>query len=89
MCALHRPLLLVDVDGVISLFGVDPTAPPLGSFLLVDGIPHFVSGTAGALLRTLQEDSDLVWCTGWEECSLVSHRRRGEPAPERKPSSPA
>ena len=62
-----RPLLLVDVDGVISLFGFDPNRPPEGRFELVDGIAHFISATAGRHLRTLSDRFDLVWCTGWEE----------------------
>lgn len=62
-----RPLLLVDVDGVISLFGFDPAAPPPGSWHMVDGIAHLVSGTAGVHLRALSERFDLAWCSGWEE----------------------
>ncbi|MFZ0088169.1 MAG: HAD domain-containing protein [Solirubrobacteraceae bacterium] len=61
------PLLLIDIDGVISLFGFDPERPPPGRFLLVDGIPHFVSTTAAELLHALEPDFELVWCSGWEE----------------------
>ena len=45
---MDKPLLLVDVDGVISLFGFDPARRPDGRFELVDGIAHFLSATAGA-----------------------------------------
>lgn len=62
-----RPLLLIDVDGVISLFGFDPAHPPAGRFQLVDGIAHFLSGTAGQLLIELSREYELVWCSGWEE----------------------
>jgi hypothetical protein len=62
-----RPVLLVDVDGVISLFGFQLDRRPAGSFLLVDGIAHLISGTAGEHLRELADDFDLAWCTGWEE----------------------
>jgi hypothetical protein len=62
-----RPLLLIDIDGVISLFGFDATQPPPGRFLLVDGIPHFLSAGAGELLTDLHRDFELVWCSGWEE----------------------
>jgi hypothetical protein len=65
--ACDLPLLLVDVDGVISLFGFDPAQPPAGRFELVDGIGHFLSATAGEHLRSLSTDFELVWCTGWEE----------------------
>jgi hypothetical protein len=65
--ATDLPLLLVDVDGVISLFGFDPAAPPAGTFEMVDGIAHFLSATAGEHLRSLSAEFELVWCTGWEE----------------------
>jgi len=67
LAPVERPLLLVDVDGVISLFGFDPSRPPEGRFELVDGIAHLISATAGEHLRTLLDRFDLVWCTGWEE----------------------
>jgi hypothetical protein len=58
---------LVDVDGVISLFGFDPSAPPPGAWELVDGIPHLISAVAGDHLRRLAGEFELVWCTGWED----------------------
>ncbi len=64
---MDKPLLLVDVDGVISLFGFDPSRPPEGKFEMVDGIAHFLSASAGQHLRELAADYELVWCTGWEE----------------------
>lgn len=64
---MAAPLLLVDVDGVISLFGFDPSKPPPGRFLLVDGIPHLISAAAGDHLRALAGAYELAWCTGWEE----------------------
>jgi hypothetical protein len=63
----ERPLLLVDVDGVISLFGFDRAKPPAGRFEIVDGIAHFLSATAGEHLRLLSRTFELAWCTGWEE----------------------
>ena len=62
-----KPLLLVDVDGVISLFGFDPADPPAGRFQLVDGIAHFLSTAAGDCLLDLADEFELVWCTGWED----------------------
>jgi hypothetical protein len=62
-----RPLLLVDVDGVISLFGFPSHARPAGRFEMVDGIAHFISATAGEHLRLLADAFEPVWCTGWEE----------------------
>lgn len=61
------PLLFVDVDGVISLFGFHVDKRPAGAFLTVDGIPHYLSSAAGEHLRALSEQFELVWCTGWEE----------------------
>lgn len=63
----HKPLLMVDVDGVISLYGFDPASPPAGSFVTVDGMVHLISATAGEHLRALANSFELVWCTGWEE----------------------
>jgi hypothetical protein len=64
---MDPPLLLIDIDGVISLFGFDAAQPPPGRFLLVDGIPHFLSAGAAGLIGALQEHFELVWCSGWEE----------------------
>jgi HAD domain in Swiss Army Knife RNA repair proteins len=64
---MQLPILLIDIDGVISLFGFDPASPPDGKLLLVDGIPHFLSPSAGDLIGGLQADFELVWCSGWEE----------------------
>jgi HAD domain in Swiss Army Knife RNA repair proteins len=64
---LEPPLLLVDVDGVISLFGFDPARPPAGTWQIVDGVAHLLSATAGDHLRRLATGFELVWCTGWEE----------------------
>jgi hypothetical protein len=64
---MNRPLLLIDVDGVISLFGFDPAQRPAGQFLTVDGIVHFLSAGAGGHLRRLSGAFEPAWCTGWEE----------------------
>jgi hypothetical protein len=61
------PLLLLDIDGVVSLFGFPPNAPPAGSFHSIDGIPHFLSATAASHLLALGGIFELVWCSGWEE----------------------
>ncbi|HEY1689334.1 MAG TPA: HAD domain-containing protein [Solirubrobacteraceae bacterium] len=62
-----RPLLMVDVDGVISLFGFPWQDPPPGSFHAIDGMPHFISASAAGHLRALARRFELVWATGWEE----------------------
>lgn len=62
-----QPLLLVDIDGVISLFGFDRDERPAGSFHWIEGIPHFLSATAAGHLLRLAEEFELVWASGWEE----------------------
>ena len=62
-----RPLLLVDIDGVISLFGFPPSARPEGAFHSIDGIPHFLSTNAARHLLDLVSIFELVWASGWEE----------------------
>jgi hypothetical protein len=64
---MQRPLLLLDIDGVISLFGFDAARRPEGQFLMVDGIAHYLSAGVGEHLRTLGRSFELMWCSGWEE----------------------
>jgi hypothetical protein len=62
-----RPFLFVDIDGVISLFGFPPAAPPSGRWVSVEGVPHLISATVGQDLLRLGRVFDLVWCSGWED----------------------
>ena len=64
---MEKPLLFVDIDGVISLFGFPAERRPDGRFLSVEGIAHFLSAEAGPHLLALAAHYDLVWCSGWEE----------------------
>jgi hypothetical protein len=65
---MSRPILAVDVDGVISLFGFDqPPSREQARFELVDGMVHCISIAAGERLKRLAGLYDLVWATGWEE----------------------
>jgi hypothetical protein len=65
---MSRPILAIDVDGVISIFGFDerPEGPSY-RFELVDGVPHCISLPAGDRLRRLAEAFELVWASGWED----------------------
>lgn len=63
----RKPTLLVDVDGVISLFGFAPNKRPDGLWTQVDGSLHLLSPTAATHLLDLMSHFDPVWCTGWEE----------------------
>ena len=62
------PVLAVDVDGVISLFGF-PGAPENApcSFQLIDGMAHCISLETGVRLQRLLPYFELVWATGWED----------------------
>jgi hypothetical protein len=71
-----KPLLLIDIDGVISLFGGPSVSgvpdghsagEATGSFHSIDGMLHFLSATAAAHLLDLAPHFELVWCSGWEE----------------------
>jgi hypothetical protein len=57
----------VDVDGVVSLFGFDPSDGLPGDFVSVDGILHCIGAEAGPRLARLAERYELVWATGWED----------------------
>lgn len=59
--------MLVDIDGVLSLWGFDPNRRPGGTFTSVEGIVHFLSSEAARHLLALVSDYEPVWCTGWEE----------------------
>jgi hypothetical protein len=67
MLAPTQPTLLIDVDGVLSLFGFDFADPPPGFPVSVDGTPHWLSRDAGARLTRLSRSFACVWCTGWED----------------------
>jgi hypothetical protein len=65
---LSRPVLAVDVDGVISLFGFDdPPDRSQARFELIDGMVHCISLLAGDRLRRLEDHYEMVWATGWED----------------------
>jgi len=93
----NLPILAVDIDGVISLFGFEETpAGPGFRFELIDGTPHCVSVAAGDRLQRLSERFELVWATGWQDRANdhlptiigvgplpVIEFDRGDPAPSR------
>jgi hypothetical protein len=69
-----KPVLAVDIDGVISLFGfeqpsepgrLDPSKAP-GEFHLIDGMLHCIAIDTGPRLNRLSESYELVWASGWE-----------------------
>jgi hypothetical protein len=62
-----KPVLFVDVDGVLSLFGFPADAELPGDFHWIDGIAHCIPLESGPRLVRLAERFELVWATGWEE----------------------
>jgi hypothetical protein len=58
---------MVDVDGVISLFGFAQDRRPAGAFHSINGILHYISAGAGERLLCLGASYELVWATGWEQ----------------------
>jgi hypothetical protein len=64
----ERPILALDVDGVISLFGFDgPLDEVPGNFHLINGIAHCFPDGIGERVRKLAEAYEVVWATGWED----------------------
>lgn len=61
-----KPLLAVDIDGVISLFGWEER-PAHSQIQLVDGVPHCISLVCGDRLLRLAENFEMVWASGWED----------------------
>jgi len=65
---VSKPILAVDIDGVISLFGFEEPPPPgEAKFELVDGMVHCISLLAGGRLLRLAKLYDLIWASGWED----------------------
>jgi hypothetical protein len=50
-----KPLLFVDIDGVISLSGCDCNTRPEGAFHDLGGVLHFLSSAAAVHLHALAE----------------------------------
>ena len=61
----ERPVLFLDVDGVIALSPFSSALPPGRVQQLALGSTH-VSDRTGELLRELATRFELVWATGWE-----------------------
>jgi hypothetical protein len=70
-----RPILAVDIDGVISLFGFAESMQPgradtsnaPGEFHLVDGMLHCIALQTGPWLNRLAGTYELIWASGWED----------------------
>jgi hypothetical protein len=73
-----KPLLFLDVDGVISLFGFREgyglaagdasfQGCPPGGLHSINGVLHYISTGCAAHLERLAGRYELVWASGWEE----------------------
>ncbi len=71
-----QPILAIDIDGVISLFGFEQDMREVfeakredapGEFHLIDGMLHCISRPAGERLNRLAESYELIWASGWED----------------------
>ena len=70
-----KPILAVDIDGVISLFGFDESMQPgqgeaskaPGELHLIDGMLHCIALETGPRLKRLSGTYELVWASGWED----------------------
>lgn len=75
-----RPLLLVDVDGVVCPYGdelADPAAAGLQQ-VMIDYLPLWFDAQISDRLERLGKAFQLVWCTAWEDRaarSLAQHLR--------------
>ena len=64
-----RPLILLDIDGVINVSNGDMREGFAGHFLEVDGGGEFVAvrHDLEVLLGRLAAVGDLMWASGWNE----------------------
>jgi hypothetical protein len=65
MIGLGRPLLLLDVDGVLIPYAAPACPPGFLSYWLQDE-EMWLSARHGDWLRPLCSRMELVWATGWE-----------------------
>ena len=72
----QRPILALDVDGVISLFGFQgPLDEAPGTLHLIDGMAHCIPHGIGERLSRLADHYEIVWATGWEDRANDRFRR--------------
>jgi hypothetical protein len=62
-----KPVLFVNIDGVMSPWGLASNERPAGAFHDVDGAIHFLSAEAGIHLLSLTERFDTVCSSGGDE----------------------
>src|SRR2546421_13053011 len=72
----QRPLLLIDIDGVLNVYGVSSCPDGYAEHLLFpeDDEPTRLAAAHGPWLRELAVEFDLVWASGW---GFEAHARLG------------
>ena len=72
----NRPLLLIDIDGVLNVYGVSSCPDGYAEHLLFpeDDEPTRLAAAHGPWLRELAVEFDLVWASGW---GFEAHARLG------------
>jgi hypothetical protein len=74
------PILAVDIDGVVSLFGFEGQPPGQGTRMeLIDGTMHCILVSVGARLRRLSDHYEIVWATGLERGAESMSKALGLP----------
>src|ERR1700728_854204 len=70
---MNRPVLLVDIDGVLAPWGIDSCPPGFYEYRLFpeDDEPMFLAAVHGQWLRELADHFDLVWGSAW---GYMAHR---------------
>lgn len=63
----EKPLLFLDVDGVLSVFGFNGAQADPRDLHMVDGIPHHIPAPMGGRVRRLLPAFEPLWATGWGE----------------------
>ncbi|MBJ7348686.1 MAG: hypothetical protein JHC87_08975 [Thermoleophilaceae bacterium] len=63
--ATRKPLLFVDVDGVISTWGFDHQGGAPGKFHNVEGIMHHIAPGTSERMHLLIPHFEMIWATGW------------------------
>jgi hypothetical protein len=61
-----RPVLLVDVDGVLNPWLAEDCPPGYGEYSFFPGERVLLSPGHGELLLSLERTYELVWATAWE-----------------------
>jgi hypothetical protein len=62
----QKPLLFLDVDGVITLWPPIQPSPP-GRTHDLGGFRVYISGRCAELIQALERRFEIVWATGWEQ----------------------